>query len=59
MLERMNKWAVYELRNIDDSDVRSQLCGVSKDDIRQDVMAVMLAQPIEESAIQAKKQYQE
>ena len=59
VLERMNKWAVYELRNIDDSDVRAQLCGVSKDDIRQDVMAVMLAHPIEESAIQAKKRYQE
>ena len=59
VLERMNKWAVYELRNIDDGDVRAQLCGISKDDIRQDVMAVMLAQPIEESAIQAKKRYQE
>ena len=59
VLERMNKWAVYELRNIDDCDVRAQLCGVSKDDIRQDVMAVMLAQPIEESAIQAKKRYEE
>lgn len=59
VLKQMNKWAKYELKDIGDGDVRAKLCGVTTDSIRQDVMAVMLAQPLEEAAIQAKERYEE
>lgn len=59
VLQRMNKWAKYELRNIDDASVRAALCGVSTESVRQDVMAVMLAQPLEEAAVQATARYDE
>ena len=59
VLQRMNKWAKYELRNIDDVSVRADLCGISTESVRQDVMAVMLAQPLEEAAVQATARYEE
>ena len=59
VLQRMNKWAKYELRNIDDVSVRAALCGISIESVRQDVMAVMLAQPIEEATVQATARYEE
>lgn len=59
VLQRMNKWAKYELRNIDDASVRADLCGISTESVRQDVMAVMLAQPLEEAAVQATARYEE
>ena len=59
VLQRMNKWAKYELRNIDDASVRAALCGISIESVRQDVMAVMLAQPLEEAAVQATARYEE
>ena len=59
VLQRMNKWAKYELRNIDDASVRAALCGISIESVRQDVMAVMLAQPIEEATVQATARYEE
>ena len=59
VLQRMNKWAKYELRNIDDASVRAALCGISTESVRQDVMAVMLAQPLEEAAVQATARYDE
>ena len=59
VLQRMNKWAKYEVRNIDDASVRAALCGISTESVRQDVMAVMLAQPLEEAAVQATARYDE
>ena len=59
VLQRINKWAKYELRNIDDASVRADLCGISTESVRQDVMAVMLAQPLEEAAVQATARYEE
>ena len=59
VLQRMNKWAKYELRNIDDASVRADLCGISTESVRQDIMAVMLAQPLEEAAVQATARYEE
>ena len=57
VLERMNKWAKYELKDIGDDDIRAKLCGVTTDNIRQGVMAIMLAQPLEEASMQAKERY--
>lgn len=41
MLRIMNGWMPYELKNIDDSKRRSVICGVSTNDIKRDVKAIV------------------
>ena len=43
MLEIMNGWCPYELREIDDAEKRAAICGVGVDDVRKGVKAIMLA----------------
>lgn len=57
VLSRMNEWAKYELRDINDVDKRARLCNISVDEVRADVKAVMLAQPLEESQESAQHRY--
>lgn len=47
MLEAMNKWCEYKLTDISDSAKRAEMCGVSLDAIRKDVLAIVLAEPLE------------
>ena len=47
VLEIMLGWGNYELRQIDDDKRRAEICGVSVDDIRHDVMAIMLTDTID------------
>ena len=57
VLARMNEWADYELRDIDDRAKRAQLCGIEEDEVRCDVMAIMLKKTVSESAEVAKRRY--
>lgn len=57
VLARMNEWAKYELRDIGDAETRAKLCGLDKGDVRSDVKAVMLAQPLEDAAPSAQARY--
>jgi adenine-specific DNA-methyltransferase len=41
MLRIMNGWMPYELKNIDDSKRRAVICGVSTNDIKRDVKAIV------------------
>ena len=43
MLEHMNGWCPYELRDIDDAEKRAAICGVGVDEVRKGVKAIMLA----------------
>lgn len=54
MLDIMNGWCDYELRNIDDAVKRAEICGVATDEIRSDVSALMLADPLAESRRKAR-----
>lgn len=45
LLEIMCEWAPYELKDINDSEQRAQVCGVNTEDIRQGVQAVVLSIP--------------
>lgn len=54
MLAHMNGWCPYELKLIDDAQKRAEICGVSADDVKPGVKAIMLSQPVTESAIIAK-----
>ena len=49
MLEIMNGWCPYELREIDDAEKRAAICGVGVDEVRKGVKAIMLSQPLDES----------
>ena len=47
VLEIMLGWGNYELRQIGDDERRAEICGVSVDDVRHDVMAIMLTDTID------------
>lgn len=49
ILDIMNGWCDYELRNIHDAEKRSDICGIPVEKIRQDVQAIMLKNSLEES----------
>ena len=41
MLEYMNAWANYELRDLHDEKERAAICGISEVDVRKEVKAIM------------------
>lgn len=47
MLEQMQEWAEYELVDLNDDERRAQVCGISKEEVRKNVKAIMLAEPLE------------
>lgn len=49
MLNHMQGWAEYELREIADADKRASICGVNADDVRNGVKAIVLSKSLEES----------
>ena len=53
MLEYMRGWCEYELRDLDDAERRAQVCGIAASEVRAGVKAIVLAQPLEESRVQA------
>lgn len=55
MLEIMNGWCDYELRDIDDEHERAKICGVSDEEIRKNVKAIMLKEPLEVSRSRAQE----
>lgn len=58
MLEIMNGWAEYEFRNIHDEERRAQICGISVEEVRKDVAAIMLKHPTEETFKAAQERYE-
>lgn len=55
MLRIMSEWANYELRDLDDTTMRAQICGVPETEVRQGVKAIMLSDPLEIAIVQAQK----
>ncbi len=47
MLEAMKQWAEYKLIDLKDAEKRAEICGVSVENIREDVFAIVLAEPLE------------
>ena len=54
MLEYMNGWCQYKLEDLHDEEERAKVCGISKDNVRKDVKAIVLAKSLEESKKEAK-----
>ena len=57
MLRIMNEWAEYEFRNIHDEAKRAAICGVSENQVRPDVEAIVLKNPCAETYATAQKRY--
>lgn len=49
MLENLQKWCDYELRDINDNEQRASICGIEADQVRSDVQAIVLSESLQES----------
>ena len=49
MLEIMNGWAKYELKELDDAEQRAEVCGIPTNDVREGVKAIVLVEPVAEA----------
>lgn len=58
MLEYMNGWCKYVLKDINDDEERAKVCGISKDAVRKNVKSIVLAKSLEESRVEAQKVYE-
>lgn len=54
MLEYMNGWTEYELRNLNDERKRAEICGLTDKEVRKDVMGIVLKKPLEIASQEAK-----
>ena len=47
MLEIMQGWCNYELRDLNDAEERAAVCGISASEVRTGVMGIVLSEPLE------------
>lgn len=57
LLQIMNEWAPYELRDLNDNDERARICGISSSEIRKGVKGIVLSCPLDEASIKARERY--
>lgn len=49
ILKHMKGWCEYELRDINDAEQRARICGISADEVRANVMGIVLSNSLEVS----------
>lgn len=57
MLEIMKGWCDYELRDLNDAEERARICGITADEVRPNVMGIVLKEDIETSRKKAQAVY--
>ena len=57
VFEIMSGWGDYALKDINDEDERARICGVSEEDVRKGVKAIVLTTSLEEAAKKAQEIY--
>ena len=57
MLEIMRGWCNYELRDLHDAEKRASVCGIPSDSVRQDILGIVLSEPLEISQKKAQAVY--
>jgi adenine-specific DNA-methyltransferase len=57
MLEIMQGWSEYELKDLHDEAKRAEICGISPKAVRPGVMGIVLSRPLEEAKKQAQAIY--
>ena len=55
MLQIMNGWTRYELKDLHDEKERAHICGVPVEEVRPEVKAIVLADPLEIAAENAQR----
>ena len=55
MLSYMEGWCPYELRDLHDDGRRAEVCGVPKEQVRPEVKAIMLKEPLDVSREKAQE----
>ena len=58
MLDIMNGWCEYELRDLNDAEERARICGISADEVRPNVMGIVLKESLEISKKKAQAVYE-
>ena len=58
MLDIMNGWCEYELRDLNDAEQRAKVCGISADEVREGVMGIVLKEDFETSRQKARDVYE-
>ena len=58
MLNIMNGWCPYKLQDLHDARERAAVCGVSEKEVRQGVLGIVLAEPLEEASAKARAVYE-
>lgn len=53
MLDYMNGWCPYILKELDDAERRAEVCGVDASEVREGVKGIVFAQSVEESRAMA------
>ncbi len=54
MLEIMNGWCAYELKDLNDAEERARVCGIAAEQVRKGVKGIVLSAPLADSAQKAK-----
>lgn len=57
MLAIMKGWCEYELLDLHDEERRAEVCGISVDEVRKDVMGIVLKESLESSRAKAEQVY--
>ena len=57
MLNAMCQWCEYELKDLEDDEKRAQICGVSPEDVRKNVLSIVIKCSSLEAQENAKKKY--
>lgn len=58
VLHIMNGWCPYKLQDLHDAKERAAVCGIAEKDVRQGVMGIVLAEPLEIASARAKAVYE-
>lgn len=58
MLSIMNGWCEYELRDLHDEGRRAEVCGINPEEVRKDVMGIVLKKDLETSRNKAQQVYE-
>lgn len=57
LLEIMQGWGEYELKDLNDAAARAAVCGIAPEEVREGVMGIVLVKPIEEARVHAQEVY--
>ena len=53
LLEIMNGWCKYELKDLNDDEIRAKICGITANKVRKGVKGIILSDSLEDSRLHA------